>query len=133
MFEDIRLFEAVESEIRKKYELYRSGSIDEAIHLLEKLKFQVALIITFGGKEKYKLLAAALNGFLADRGTLIFTFCCFDSCASCHQRLRARGSLLYTRRSVYPRRPPYRQIHLSLRPQPEYPDRIQAIILRKPG
>ena len=61
MFEDIRLFEAVESEIRKKYEVYRCGSIDEATHLLEKLKFQVVLIITFGGKEKYKLLVRSMD------------------------------------------------------------------------
>lgn len=90
------LVTAIESEICKKYEVYDSGSIVEAIHLLQVLTFQAVLIITLGEKENRGGLPYRLDRFTDNGGTLILTSRCFKLCLPPYPRPATHCSMLDT-------------------------------------
>lgn len=74
------LVKAVKSEICEKYEVYGSGSVAEAEHLLQALKFQAVLVITLGETKTQGKLPYRLQQFSEAGGTVILTSRCFKPC-----------------------------------------------------
>lgn len=68
-----RLFKAVESEIRRKYQVYASESITETTDLLEKHVFQAVLSAAFNRQQDNLHLHDLLAKHIQTGGTLILT------------------------------------------------------------
>lgn len=99
------LFEAVESEIRKNYQVYGSRSVAETIHLVQNHLFEAILIISLGADRDFEFfpdwplqierLRDQLAGFVTNGGTLILTSRCFNACQASHDP-QTRCSMLKT-------------------------------------